>query len=84
MGFEKNKLSEFEFKLQETHMKRRGILQATAAGLSSGIPSWAFSQGIGSVKPGKPYAGTELNLLTVVAPQFKAHEAKLSQASECP
>lgn len=60
-------------------MKRRGILQATAAGLSSGIPSWAFSQGIGSVKPGKPYAGTELNLLTVVAPQFKAHEAKLSE-----
>ena len=60
-------------------MKRRGILQATAAGLSSGIPSWAFSQGIGTVKPGKPYAGTELNLLTVVAPQFKAHEAKLSE-----
>ena len=60
-------------------MKRRRILQATAAGFSSALPSWAFSQGIGSVKPGKPYAGTEINLLTVVAPQFKAHEAKLAE-----
>ena len=60
-------------------MKRREILQATAVALSNGIPSWAFSQGIGSLKPGKPYAGTEINLLTVVAPQFKAHEAKLSE-----
>ena len=60
-------------------MKRREILQATAAGLSSGIPSWALAQGMGSLQPGKPYAGTEINLLTVVAPQFKAHEAKLSE-----
>ena len=43
-------------------MKRREILQATAVALSNGIPSWAFSQGIGSLKPGKPYAGTEINL----------------------
>jgi multiple sugar transport system substrate-binding protein len=41
---------------------------------------WAFSQGSSAMlKPGKPYAGTEVNLLTVVAPQFKAHEAKLAE-----
>jgi multiple sugar transport system substrate-binding protein len=34
---------------------------------------------ISAAAAGKPYAGTELNLLTVVAPQFKAHEAKLAE-----
>ncbi len=60
-------------------MKRRGIIQATAAGLGGALAPWAFAQGIGSLKPGKPYAGTEVNLLSVVAPQFKAHEAKLAE-----
>jgi len=61
-------------------MKRRNILQVTAAGVGAGIAPWAFSQGsFGMLKPGKPYAGTEVNLLTVVAPQFKAHEAKLAE-----
>lgn len=61
-------------------MKRRNILQVTAAGVGAGIAPWAFSQGSsGMLKPGKPYAGTEVNLLTVVAPQFKAHEAKLAE-----
>ena len=60
-------------------MKRRNILQATAAGMGSGLAPWAFAQNIGSIKPGKPYAGTEVNLLTVVAPQFKAHEAKIAE-----
>jgi multiple sugar transport system substrate-binding protein len=60
-------------------MKRRGILQATAAGLSGALAPWALAQGTGALKPGKPYAGTEVNLLSVVAPQFKAHEAKLAE-----
>lgn len=59
-------------------MKRRNILQA-AVGMSAGIAPWAMGQNVGSLKPGKPYAGTEINLLTVVAPQFKAHEARLAE-----
>ncbi len=63
-------------------MKRRNILQVTAAGVGAGMAPWAFAQSpsnIGTLKPGKPYAGVELNLLTVVAPQFKAHEARLAE-----
>lgn len=60
-------------------MKRREILQATAAGMGGALAPWALAQGTGALKPGKPYAGTELNLLTVVAPQFKAHEARLGE-----
>lgn len=60
-------------------MKRREILQATAAGMGGALAPWALAQGTGALKAGKPYAGTEVNLLTVVAPQFKAHEARLSE-----
>lgn len=63
-------------------MNRRNIIQASVAGLGAGMAPWAFSQAsqsAGALKPGKPYAGTEVNLLTVVAPQFKAHEAKLAE-----
>ena len=61
-------------------MKRRNILQVTAAGVGAGMAPWAFSQGSSAMlKPGKPYSGTEVNLLTVVAPQFKAHEDKLAE-----
>ena len=60
-------------------MKRREILQATAAGMGGALAPWALAQGTGALKPGKPYAGTEVNLLTVVAPQFKAHEARLGE-----
>jgi ABC-type glycerol-3-phosphate transport system substrate-binding protein len=60
-------------------MKRRDILQATAAGMGGALAPWAFAQNTGALKPGKPYAGTEVNLLTVVAPQFKAHEARLAE-----
>ncbi len=60
-------------------MKRRNILQATAAGMGGALAPWVFAQNIGALKPGKPYAGTEVNLLTVVAPQFKAHEARLAE-----
>lgn len=60
-------------------MKRRNILQISAAAAGSSLAPWAFAQGMGALKSGKPYAGTEINLLTVVAPQFKAHEAKLAE-----
>ena len=60
-------------------MKRRNILQATAAGMGGAVAPWAFAQNTGAIKPGKPYAGTEVNLLTVVAPQFKAHEGKIAE-----
>jgi multiple sugar transport system substrate-binding protein len=60
-------------------MKRRDILQATAAGLGGSMVPWAHAQNLGAVRPGKPFAGTEVNLLTVVAPQFKAHEARLAE-----
>ena len=60
-------------------MKRRDILQATAAGMGGALAPWAFAQNTGALKPGKPYAGTEVNVLTVVAPQFSAHEARLAE-----
>ena len=61
-------------------MKRRNILQATAAGVGASVAPWAFPQTAAAMlKPGKPFAGTEINLLTVVAPQFRAHEAKLAE-----
>lgn len=60
-------------------MKRRDILQGTAVGIGAGLIPSAFAQSAGAVKPGRPYAGTEINLLTVVAPQFKAHEARLPE-----
>ncbi len=60
-------------------MKRRNILQATAAGVGGAVAPWAFAQNTGALKTGKPYAGTEVNLLTVVAPQFKAHEARIAE-----
>ena len=42
------------------------------------LPAWGQARNA-MLKPGKPYAGTEVNLLSVVAPQFKAHEAKLAE-----
>lgn len=62
-------------------MKRRELLAATSlAGLAGLSSPPAFSQATGApLKAGKPFAGTEINLLTVVAPQFKAHEAKLAE-----
>jgi multiple sugar transport system substrate-binding protein len=60
-------------------MKRRDILQATAAGVGVSLAPRALAQPAAPLKPGKPFAGTEVNLLTVVAPQFRAHEAKLGE-----
>ena len=60
-------------------MKRRDLLQVGAASLGLGFQPWVRAQAAAPLTPGKPYAGTELSLLTVVAPQFKAHEAKLAE-----
>jgi multiple sugar transport system substrate-binding protein len=61
-------------------MKRRDMIATSAAlAASSALPSISWGQSTAMLKPGKPYAGTEVNLLSVVAPQFKAHEAKLAE-----
>ena len=62
-------------------MNRRELLAASSlAGLGGLGTASVFAQAAGApLKPGKPFAGTEINLLTVVAPQFTAHEAKLAE-----
>ena len=60
-------------------MQRRNVIQAGAAAFGMGLGSLGHAQSAPALKPGKPYAGTEVSLLTVVAPQFKAHEAKLAE-----
>ncbi|MEN9627457.1 MAG: hypothetical protein RJA10_684 [Pseudomonadota bacterium] len=59
-------------------MQRRHLM-SLAAGAAAAGPLAAWAQGGAPLKPGKPYAGTTLNLLTVVAPQFSAHEARLAE-----
>ncbi len=61
-------------------MQRRELITSSAAlAAASSLPSMSWAQSKAPLKPGKPYAGTELNLLSVVAPQFSAHERKLSE-----
>ena len=59
-------------------MKRRDLIKlATAGGL---LPAPALAQASASaLRPGKPFAGSTVNVLSVVAPQFSAHEAKLAE-----
>jgi multiple sugar transport system substrate-binding protein len=59
-------------------MKRRDLMKLAAVG--SLLPAAASSQSkSAALKPGKPFAGTTVNLLSVVAPQFSAHEARLGE-----
>ncbi len=59
-------------------MKRRDLMKLAAVG--GLLPAAASAQPKGAaLKPGKPYAGTTVNVLSVVAPQFSAHEARLSE-----
>ncbi len=61
-------------------MQRRDLIASSAAfAAASSLPSVSWAQSKAPLKPGKPYAGTELNLLSVVAPQFSAHERKLAE-----
>lgn len=49
-------------------MNRRELMQWSAAAATLGLPSLgAFAQ-TSLLKPGKPYAGQTVNVLTVVAP----------------
>ena len=59
-------------------MKRRDLMKLAAVG--SLLPAAASSQSkSAALKPGKPFAGTTVNVLSVVAPQFSAHEARLGE-----
>ena len=58
-------------------MQRRALMQwMAAAGI---VPGAAYAQNTAALRPGKPYAGTTVNVLSVVAPQFSAHEARLPE-----
>jgi len=53
-------------------LSRRGAISAiVGATLAAGLAGPAVAQDVPyNLKPGKPYAGTELNILSVVTPQF--------------
>ncbi len=58
-------------------MQRRALMQwMAAAGI---VPGAAYAQNTAALRPGKPFAGTTVNVLSVVAPQFSAHEARLPE-----
>lgn len=58
-------------------MQRRALMQwMAAAGI---VPGAAYAQTTAALRPGKPFAGTTVNVLSVVAPQFSAHEARLPE-----
>mgnify|MGYP000455725914 CR=1 FL=1 len=61
-------------------MNRRDWIQMSAATAAFGLPglNHALAQSA-ALKPGKPYAGQTVNVLSVVAPQFSAHEARLAE-----
>lgn len=60
-------------------LNRRDWMQwSTAAALGWQGMGTAHAQ-TANLKPGKPYAGQVVNVLSVVAPQFSAHEARLAE-----
>ena len=52
-----------------------GVASLGLAGLTPGA-AWSQAAALATVKPGKPFAGTEIKILCVVATQFRAHEAR--------
>jgi multiple sugar transport system substrate-binding protein len=60
-------------------MDRRQIIQAAAAAAGLAATSGLRAQSAAALKPGKPFAGQTVNVLSVVAPQFSAHEAMLPE-----
>ncbi|MFM1855431.1 MAG: hypothetical protein RLZ83_740, partial [Pseudomonadota bacterium] len=60
-------------------MDRRQIIQAAAAAAGLAATTGLRAQSGPALKPGKPYAGQTVNVLSVVAPQFSAHEAMLPE-----
>lgn len=61
---------------------RRTILAAGGAAALAGLPAHASVTATPGLRPGKPFAGTELKVLCVVATQFRAHEARLAAFTE--
>ena len=62
-------------------IRRRDLLAATAA-LGLAAPAGASVTATPGLRPGRPFAGTELKVLCVVASQFRAHEARLAAFTE--
>lgn len=58
-------------------MQRRALMQWMAA--AGVVPGAAYAQNTSALRSGKPYAGTTVNVLSVVAPQFSAHEARVPE-----
>ncbi|MGI4946904.1 MAG: ABC transporter substrate-binding protein [Janthinobacterium lividum] len=63
------------------HLTRRSLLAVSAASatlpaLAQGTPPAGIPYGL---KPGKPYAGSKLNILAVVTPQFQALEKRQAE-----
>jgi multiple sugar transport system substrate-binding protein len=65
-------------------LRRRDILAAAAgsAALAASGGAKASVTATPGLRPGKPFAGTELKVLCVVASQFRAHEARLAAFTE--
>jgi multiple sugar transport system substrate-binding protein len=62
-------------------LPRRRLLGAAAA-LAAAGPAGASVTATQGLQPGRPFAGTELKVLCVVATQFRAHEARLAAFTE--
>ena len=60
-------------------MNRREWMQWSATAAAMGLPAWEAHAQSSALKQGKPYAGQTINVLSVVAPQFSAHEARLAE-----
>lgn len=61
-------------------LNRRDMLAAGAA--LAALPAGASVTQTPGLRPQKPFAGTELKVLCVVASQFRAHEARLAAFTE--
>lgn len=59
---------------------RRSLVGGLVAGAAAGLG--AAPVAAQRFRPGKPFAGTELKVLCVVASQFRAHEARLAAFTE--
>ncbi len=68
-----------------TLFSRRHLLAGAAAGAAGlALPGAAGASVTATpgLRPGRPFAGTELKVLCVVASQFRAHEARLAAFTE--
>lgn len=65
-------------------LHRREILAAATGGAALALAGKAQASVTATpgLRPGKPFAGTELKVLCVVASQFRAHEARLAAFTE--